>query len=893
VPHAPRRLPRLLPTFLLTVLILGAGVAAASTDAPGEDAAGALASFDFTKAAEVARWRPLNHVGLLSATPDGMVIPITGDDPYLVGPPVDLPDGADLWLRMRLRSDAGGQGEVFYCPRGQGPSPERKVSFRVPAGRWVECRVLLPALGPATRLRLDPPGTSGQAVVAWMRLERRIEIEPPAWPKPKPAALGPDARTVRSGPLTVRYTPGVPGRFAVEVAGTPMAVGLADSCIGYVHDGTVRWIPWKDGVRDPDGATWRIAQRFAAGRDGSVAVSVRLAVDRPRDVVFLPALVLLPGAGSFGTAKKQAVFAGLEYLADEPSSSEADIRGPESRRQVPDREKITFPLMAVAAEGRYVGLLWQPDRCASAVFDSPDRLFGSGGHVMGLVVPGSDGENRAPGSLVPRWPERLDADAPLLLHATIIGGAGETVEPAVRQYVALRGLPPLPETGLDAQGYVRLAAAGWLDSKIREGNRYRHAFWNKWTPHPAADAAVWLRQLAASASDAVLSRRLDEAARGAIGEVSPGQYFASAVAHVRLPAAPLVFGHVVESLEVARRTAENRLGRFDAQGRVLYRQAPGKPDYAATHWSRESSGLASRAAHEAIAAALYVGDADLVRRAVGCVRALDRFAGTVPRGAQTWEVPLHTPDILASAHLVAAYTLAFEATGEPHFLAQARYWAWTGVPFVYLVNPTDGPVGPYSTIAVYGATNWRAPVWFGRPVQWCGLVYADALYRLSRYDPEGPWRRLADGIAAAGVQHTWREDDANRQGLLPDFFDLKRQVRAGPAINPGTLQASAACLYGLPPVYDYAVCRAAGLYVHGPGRVEVTKDAPDGVAFRVSGWPQGPYWVLVSGFGAGRARPPTVRVNGAETPITGPHQYVAGGALMLRLEGAATVEVGP
>jgi len=900
----PSRLPRQFYPSRLTALALCAAIAASAAAAQAADGTtvGALAAFDFTKADEVARWRPVNHVGPLSATPDGMIVPITGGDPHLIGPPVDLPDGADLWLLLRLRSEAGGRGEIFYCPRGTRPSRERMVPFAVPAGRWVERRVALPALGPGARLRLDPPGASGQTVVAWIRLERRIDIQPPEWPKPAPPALGPDARTVRSGPLAVRYAPGAAGRFAVEVAGTPMAVGLADSRIGYVHDGTVRWIPWKDGVRDPDGAVWRIAQTFAPGRDGGVDVAVRLSVDRPRDVVFLPALVLLPGAGSFGASKKQALFAGLEYLADEPSSSEADIRGPESRRQVPDRETITFPLMAVAAEGRYVGLVWQPEERAAAVFDSPDRLFASGGHVMGLVVPGSDGENRAPGSLVPRWPERLDADTPMVLHATIIGGAGDTVVPAVRQVVALRGLPPLPETGLDAQGYVRLAAAGWLESKIREGNRYRHAFWDKWEPHPAADAGVWLRQLASAASDAALSKRLDEAARGAIGEVPPGQYFASAVGHVRPPAAPLVFGHVAESLDVARRTAENRIGRFDAQGRVLYRQAKGKPDYAATHWSHEASGLAARPAHEAIAAAVYAGDADLVRRAVGCVRALDKFAGTVPRGGQTWEVPLHTPDILASAHLVAAYTLAFEATGEPHFLELARYWAWTGVPFVYLVNPTDGPVGPYSTIAVYGATNWRAPVWFGRPVQWCGLVYADALYRLSRYDPEGPWRRLADGIAAAGVQHTWKQDDANRQGLLPDFFELKPQVRAGPAINPGTVQASASRLYGLPPVYDYAVCRKAGLYVHAPGRVEVTKDAADGVAFRVSGRPAGtPYWVLVSGFEKGRARPPAVRINGAAAEVgmqggsaggDAPHEYVGSGALILRLEGAAEVEVG-
>jgi hypothetical protein len=31
-------------------------------------------------------------------------------------------------------------------------------------------------------------------------------------------------------------------------------------------------------------------------------------------------------------------------------------------------------------------------------------------------------------------------------------------------------------------------------------------------------------------------------------------------------------------------------------------------------------------------------------------------------------------------------------TGETDFLEQARYWAWTGLPFGYLNPPTDQPM---------------------------------------------------------------------------------------------------------------------------------------------------------------------------------------------------------
>jgi len=905
------------PTRLVGALVAGALFVSLCAAAAGADG---LAGFDFTRSEVVAQWKRVKDLAPLAATPEGLRLAITGGDPHLVGPAVALPADADLWLRMRLRSDEGGSCQVFYYEAGTPPREARSVRFGVPpGGRWVERRVALPPLGPKTCFRIDPPGGGGEAVIAWMRLARRVSIEAPAWPTPVPPDLPADAPAVRSGDLTVRYSrvaqalpagqasrathapgrathapgrathaPGRanPGRLAVEVAGRPMAGGLLPMRIGYVHDGVVRWIPWEDGRRDPDGATWRLSQAFRPGRDGSVDVTVRVAVDRPREVVFLPMLMLVAGQGTFGTQKTQAVFAGLEYLADEPSSSEADISGPESNRRVPAARKITFPLMAVAAEGRYVGLIWQRDPRVAAVFDSPDRTFGAAGHVMGVVFPGADGENRDPGHIVPRWPERLEAGEPLVLHARLIGGRGETVVPAVEQYVRLCGLPPVPETGLDAAGYVRLAAAGWLDSDIRDGNRYRHAVWAKWQPRPTAGAALWQDYLA-TRTDAALAGRLRRAAAEALKPVGPSDYYRSAVSHVREPVVPLVYGHVAEAVRRAAQSARGAVRRFEPDGRLLYRQSRDKPDYASTHPSREASGLAARPVRDVLEAAIYCGDGDLVREGLRLLRALDRFAGTVPRGAQTWEIPLHTPDILAAAHLVRAYTLGYELTGEAHFLEQARYWAWTGVPFVYLSNPTDGAVGPYSTIPVLGATNWRAPVWFGRPVQWCGLVYADALYGLVRHEPEGPWKRLADGITAAGIQHTWKQDDRERQGLLPDFFDLQGQARAGPAINPGTVQANAIRLYGMTPVYDYAVLRKAGLYVHAPGRVQVLAESETGVSFSVEGWPKGPYYVLVSAL----AKPPAVRIGGTETPIADPHTYLDGGALVLRLEGTVRVDL--
>jgi hypothetical protein len=495
------------------------------------------------------RWKAVggsHDISALTPGPDGLVITIGGEDPYFTGPPLDLPAGRPLWLRLRLRAPEGGIGQVFYFR----DAPTEAASTRFPvraAKEWQEIRVPLPPLGPGTRLRFDPPGTrGGQVVLASLTLEARPTIEPPAWPAPVPPPRpGADAVAVMSGALTLRHAPAQWGGWELSVAGQPMAVGWTRPLVGYTAEGgdgggsaaaaTTRWIDVarratvrvrRDGAavvaeaafRDPDGATWEIRQRFAPGGGAGdvLDVETRVTVDADRDVVFLPLFVTLPGAGSFGTAKGQGLFAGVEYLDDEPSSSEADLIGPASRRRVPHASKITFPLMAIQARNRYVGLLWEKAPDVAAWFDSPDRMLGGGGHVMGLLFPGARPEIREDGSVLPYGGKRLEAGRPLETRARLIGGRGGSVVPAVDRYVALRGLPPLPRP-LPADPYA-LLAAGWLDSRVRgePAGYFRHAFPGPFGPQPAADAAVAMDWLAGWVADAALRGRLRDAARAAL-----------------------------------------------------------------------------------------------------------------------------------------------------------------------------------------------------------------------------------------------------------------------------------------------------------------------------------------------------------------------------------------
>lgn len=863
-----------------------------------------LPGFDFTRPEGRVGWSALHDIASVSAGANGLEIVLGGGDPYLAGPARDYPEDVPLWMHVRIRSEASGPAQVFYFHAG--PSEERSVRFHVKGGEWRDVRVPVPPLGKGMRLRLDPPGASGTCLVAGIRFERRPRLEEPAWPRPSGEKWVSRAR-LRSGDVEWDQGPGM-GQFEVHVAGELMATGHDRLELGHRVDGATRWTAWGGEARverrggavrvtrtvtEPDGGRWEIEQSFRASRvPGGIDFEVRVGTTRERDVVHLPLMVVLPGAGDggFGAGKGQGLLAGLEYLEDEPSSSEADIVGPASRRRVPDPLKVTFPLAALSARGRCVGMMWESGPGIAVLHDSPDRVFGSGGHVMGLVFPGAEPVEREDGSLMPYGPRRLRAGEVVMARGTIVGGKGETVTPAVQGYVARRGLPGLPGgREVDLGAYVRTVAKGWLRSEIRDGSRFRHAVGPGFGSVPAADAVLGMMWLAERVGDAAMAAELRGLAAAAAREVPPHRLHASDIGHVRHPAlAPLVLGeleaNVADAIHEGRRIVEG----FGADGALRYRAPAVGPDLGRTHGTTEANGLAGAAVARLLELAAFTGDSGLKEDGLRLLRGLRRFRGTVPRGAQTWEVPLHAPDILASAQMVRAWTLGYELTGDAGFIGEAREWAWTGVPFVYLTQPVPGPAGVYGTVPVLGATQFIAPVWLGLPVQWCGLVYGDAIRRLARHDPGGPWLRMADGIAMAGIQHTAASEKPWHEGLLPDSYDLRAQAPNPVPINPATLFPEAIQGLGEPAMFDLRRLGQTGWIVHAPGTVRVVREGGDGATIRVEAWPSGEWRMLVDGLVA----MPTVRVDGRDVlPGEVGRWDAATGRLVLVLRGRPTVEL--
>jgi hypothetical protein len=809
-------------------------------------------------------WTGNGRVENLRSSAEGLVVKSTGEDPWIEGPAVDLPGEKMVRVKIRMKSNADPHAELFY---GKAFVAGRSLRFTIRNdGKWHDYSLIIKEkLGPGTRFRLDPCTDEGELVVASISVETLSDVAAPLLEKPKrPDKAKGIEGAVKSGMLGFEHYGTRWGNYVFKVDGVEMAAGYETELIGLLFYDKPEWLNLgkastdfqsfgnlafaiRSTIKDSGGGSWQIQKYIRPGKEeGTLGVEVELKVDKDRDVLHVPWLTIFPGLGTFGESKYQGLLAGVEYLCDEPSSSDADIATPQHIRRVPDPVKITFPLMAISNNGNYLGVIWEPSDMVAATFDSPDRIYNSGAHVMALSAP-AVGDLRFENELFAHSPFRLKANSPLKVSMMIIGGKGKSVVPTVKHYVDIKGLPDLPEFegGLDAA--VNLLAHGWMDSEINHDGLFRHAVWgDSFGPTVAADAAMFIDWLAIHTGDDKLRSRLNLAEKQALSRIPSAQPFSSGVSHVRLPSPALLFGRTYEYVRHRHNAALGQLGGFDEKGIKLYR--PGRMDYSRTHFAKHANGLSGRVVAEILEGAALSADKELIDKALELLdKQMALYADTVPRGAQTWEIPLHTPDIMASAHMVKAYTLGYIISGEEKYLEQARYWAWTGVPFVYLYPPTSEKVGLYTTIAVLGATNWKAPLWIGRPVQWCGLVYCSALHMLSDYDPKGPWRKIARGITTAGLQISWPITYEKRQGLLPDIFELQQQISAGPAINPGTVQAHVPELYGKGKIYDVKKLSNRGWFVHAPCAINDIREDKRSITFTVDGWGSRPYYVLVSG----------------------------------------------
>lgn len=347
---------------------------------------------------------------------------------------------------------------------------------------------------------------------------------------------------------------------------------------------------------------------------------------------------------------------------------------------------------------------------------------------------------------------------PTFFHDTMSldGDARLTFPATLEDAILAMPMPPLPERPKRDQWKLCLQA---FDA-LKGGRGWGHCAEPNWPREPYADHASTIWRLS-----------------GEIPKVDP----VPGGAHIRNDAIWFL-GRADAWLKFRRDEARAVAKEQKEDGSFRY---AGK--YRRGHFEDTASGYCAQKATILLEHAWLTGDATSLDAGLKALDFMKRFR--TPRGAQTWELSLHTPDILASAYLVWCYVRGHQLTGRKEYLDLARKWAATGLPFVYTWGPS-----PYATIPVYGATNWQAPNWIGLPVQWCGIVYAYALAMLAPLDSVYDWRKVAEGILIAGERMQY--PDGKLAGCLPDLFHLADQRRDGPSINPCSLVSLRLALEG-------------------------------------------------------------------------------------------------
>ncbi|MCS7192459.1 MAG: hypothetical protein NZ937_05700 [Armatimonadetes bacterium] len=468
---------------------------------------------------------------------------------------------------------------------------------------------------------------------------------------------------------------------------------------------------WQDEI---DGGVWKGEIRFEP--DGEIIkVNWQLKVTQTRQILGVQSPLLFVGDHLFGTKKSMALLPGIYWLLADETVNDARYSDPPNHLHiVPHPYKLTQPLMVLSHEGTFVGLMWdalqqwiedkgqgaETGLCPQPIFAVPNVIANQDNHLLGLMVPN-----------VPKWvrensvwsqnPLVLTPQNTLQLTAWLIGGKGEVLD-AYDIYLAKFPIPPIPERPYSDEETFKRSKLGL------RSDRYGRLF-------------AGLLTLERQTTEDEKTQRED----GSWGfSIDRGW-----------------------TLEMLQKFAPHRpLDDYGKEGDTtvgtctfLLRRAVALLRYARMTGSTKAAELGMKS--------IRFIDKNFIR----------------PEGAQTWEIPLHCPDVLASANAIHAYLEAWRLTNDKYWLERAVYWAKTGLPFIYFWNPPDRPtMMRYASTPVFGATFFSGQCWIGTPVQWCGIDYAYALLKLSIALSQTSvpnalssefWRQIAEGITVCGIQH--------------------------------------------------------------------------------------------------------------------------------------------
>jgi hypothetical protein len=493
--------------------------------------------------------------------------------------------------------------------------------------------------------------------------------------------------------------------------------------------------------------------------------------DSPILALFFPRLYA--GERSFGREKRYALFPGLEFLqGDERSSSTRDVNPPDSDRWAPHPYKITIPLQAISSPTCTISLLWDEnqkwngsDVFPSALFASPNFLEGGDNHLLSLFIPSIPkyvNEN----SLGAKPAYVAKAGTPLTLTCRISVTDGDDVLSSINEWRKAFGFPK-PKLPRSIEEEMELCASCYTDV-IWDENAFG---WLPWTgvPHQLdVNVSFALLKMANYIKNPEVKEKALALAKRTLKVATPKNSLEVAF---RL-------GELEEALKREESSAKETMKSQREDGSWVF-----QPDERRKSLGKEGEteiGICAPPAGSILRWALISGDEEAKEKGLKALQFMDRFY--IPAGAQTWECPLHAPDIYASAVAIPPYIYGYELTKDKHYLERAKEMAMAGIPFVYLWKSAErNKVMLGATIPIFGATFYVLP-WFARPVQWNGLAYAHSLRLLAKYDDSFPWKDIADLILQSAMEQQATEGEY--KGLYPDSFGLIPNEPYAPWLAP-------------------------------------------------------------------------------------------------------------
>jgi len=514
--------------------------------------------------------------------------------------------------------------------------------------------------------------------------------------------------------------------------------------------------------------------------------------DQPRDILAFEGPMIYAGEGMRTFVRSEGLFPGLEWLTSgELSSDDTDIDmdHPDRIRHIPHPNKVTIPFMSVRSDRDLcIALLWdvhhrwdgKRDRL-QPVYASPDRFRGRAAHLMGLMVPNVDCGLEENESLA-KTPYPLAARSPLRIScAVMVRPDCNDVLAAMDTWFALfRPDPVLPPPQGTYKDQVVFAMKAYTDTLFlgkEEG----------WLPF-LGGPTIWRNpshnpqfcfDLLMSSQFAGTPEEQQKWTQLAREQLKRGN------ALPRADDLGLGSGGVLETIERLALQSymfidsmeEDGSWRFDAdrKDQGVFKGL----DYHELGKDRALElGLLARKTYEILRYVRISGDWEAYE---ACKKPLGLMSSfEIPRAAQVWEVPVHSPDILAAADAIDAFLEAYRLTGEPRWLKEAQRWARTGLPFVYVWNEEGKPWMRYGSIPVFGA-SWMQCSWFGVLVQWNGLRYAYALLKLNAYDDALQYGRFTWNDIARGITHSAMYQQSPKKEILslwPDSYNCMTCERA-------------------------------------------------------------------------------------------------------------------